>query len=62
MFRTVTNYYPRVLLEECKYLAKTHCVQHVQIKVGNKFQLEQTILIFWTKFATKGYFWTKTEK
>ena len=29
---------------------------YVQISSGTKFQLELTILIFWTKFAQKGYF------
>ena len=27
-----------------------------------KFQLKVTILIFWTKFVQKLYFWSKTEK
>ena len=27
-----------------------------------KSQLEIIILIFWTKFAEKGYFWSKGEK
>ena len=34
----------------------------IPIIVGTKFQLELTILIFWTKFAKKGYFQSKTEK
>ena len=34
----------------------------VQINLGTKFQLKLTISIFWTKFATKGYYRSKTEK
>ena len=34
----------------------------IGISLGTKFQLEVTILIFWTKFAQKGYFWSKIEK
>ena len=30
--------------------------------MGTKFQLRLTILIFWTKFAGKGCFRSKTEK
>ena len=29
--------------------------------VAIKFQLKQTILIFWTKFTQNGYFQSKTE-
>ena len=32
------------------------------ISPGTKFQLKVTILIFWTKFAQRGCFWSKTEK
>ena len=35
---------------------------HIRISIGSKFQLQQTILIFWNKFAQKGYFWSKIEK
>ena len=35
---------------------------HIQIIIGIKFQLNLTILIFWTKFTQKGYFWLETEK
>ena len=34
----------------------------IRISPGNKFQNKLTILIFWTKFAQKGYFRSKTEK
>ena len=30
--------------------------------LDTNFQLKMTVLIFWTKFAQKGYFWSKTEK
>ena len=35
---------------------------YIRISLGNKFQLKVKILILWTKFAQKGYFWWKTEK
>ena len=47
---------------------KKNLVKHKKSKnimkmtVGIKFQLNFTILIFWTKFAQKGYFRSKTEK
>ena len=34
---------------------------HVRISLGNKFQLNLTVCIFWTKFTQKRYFRTKTE-
>ena len=34
----------------------------MKLIVGTKFHLKLTILIFWVKFAQKGYFWSKTEK
>ena len=30
--------------------------------VGTEFQRKMTLLIFWSKFAQKGYFCSKTEK
>ena len=33
-----------------------------RVIVGTEFQLKLTILIFWTKFAQKGCFCSKTEK
>ena len=39
-----------------------HWILHVQISVGTKFQLKVTILMFWTKFGQKGYFYSKTKK
>ena len=35
---------------------------HVRINLGTQFQIEQTILIFWTKLAQVEYIWSKTEK
>ena len=35
---------------------------HLRISLGTKFQLKLTIVIFWTKFTQKGYFWQETEK
>ena len=39
-----------------------HWILHAKISVGTKFQLKVTILMFWTKFAQKGYFHSKTKK
>ena len=35
---------------------------HIRLGLGTKIQLKLTILIFWTEFAQKGYFQSKTEK
>ena len=35
---------------------------HILIILGTKYQLNLKILIFWTKFAKRGYFQLKTEK
>ena len=34
----------------------------IRISLGSKFQLKLAVLIFWTRFAQKGYFWSKTAK
>ena len=34
----------------------------MKVVVGTKFQLKLLILIFWTKFAQKGYFQSKMKK
>ena len=34
---------------------------HIRISLGTKFQLKLRILIFWTKFAQKEFFQSKTE-
>ena len=39
-----------------------HWIKHIQIRVGTKFQFQLIILTFWTKFAKKGYFRSKTER
>ena len=39
-----------------------HWVLHIWIRLGAKFQLKLTILIFWTKFAQKRYSRSKREK
>ena len=39
-----------------------HLILHIRIRLAIKFQLKLTILIFWTKFAQKGCFPSKTEK
>ena len=41
-----------------------HCyrIKHIPISVDPQFHLKQIIFIFWTKFAQKGYFRSKTEK
>ena len=31
------------------------------MSLGTKFRLKLTVLIFWTKFAQKAYFWSKKE-
>ena len=28
-----------------------HLIQHIQISLNTQFNLKQTVLIFWTKFA-----------
>ena len=35
---------------------------HIRIILGTKFQLKLTILIYWTKFALKVCFQSKTEE
>ena len=39
-----------------------HWILHTRLSLDTKFQLKQTVLIFWTKFSQKGYFLSKTEK
>ena len=39
-----------------------HWILHIRISQGTEFQLKLKILRFWTKFAQKGYFLSKTEK
>ena len=35
---------------------------HIRISLGIKFHLKLATLIFWTKFAQNGYFWSKKKK
>ena len=34
----------------------------MEMFVGTRFQLKLTLLSFWTKFAQKGYFHSKTDR
>ena len=38
-----------------------HWTLHIQISLGNKFLLQLEILIFLTRFAQTGFFWSKTK-
>ena len=40
----------------------SHLIQYIRNSLGAKFQLKSSILNFWTKFKTKVYFQSKTEK
>ena len=39
-----------------------HWILHIWISLSTKFQVKLTVLIFWNKFALKGYFQSKTEE
>ena len=39
-----------------------HWIVHIRICLGTKFHLKLTLLIIWTKFVKKGYFWYKAEE
>ena len=39
-----------------------HRIQHSWFSLGSKFQLQQTILIFWNNIPRQGYFQTKKGK
>ena len=39
-----------------------HCILPIRISVGNKFRLNLTTFIFWTKFAQKEEFGSETER
>ena len=36
-----------------------HWIQHIQFSLCTKFQLNQTVWIYWTKFTPEDYFWSK---
>ena len=42
--------------------AKILNILHIRIRLATKCRLKLIILIFWTKFAQKGYFQLKKEK
>ena len=52
----------RVFLIKNRTNEHHHSILHVRIGVGTKFQPKVRILIFWTKFARKGHFHSKTKK
>ena len=52
----------RVLLVQNITNVHRHSFQHVWISLDFKCYLQQTILIFWTKFVQKVYFLPRTEK
>ena len=39
-----------------------HRIPHIRISLGTKIPLKVTIWIFLTRFAQKGFFWSRTEK
>ena len=53
---------PRVFPIKKRKNEHYHWILHVRISAGTKFQLKLIILIFWTKFAQKGYLYSKTKK
>ena len=52
----------RLFLVENRESELHYWVMQVEISLGTKFHLKLMILIFWTKFARKGYSRSKTEK
>ena len=62
-FRIFERHIPKKAIYNQNYRKSTsHWILHVWINLGTKFQLKLTILIFWTKFFQKGYFWSKKKK
>ena len=43
-------------------IERHHWLLLIQINLVTKFQFKLKILIFWTKFAQRGYFQSKTKK
>ena len=39
-----------------------HEIFHIQVSLSSKFQIPQTILIFWKKFFKREYSWSKQQK
>ena len=53
----------RVFLIKKRKMENHHRIIPIQISLGSKFQLQQTILIFWNRFAPKKIFFrSKIEK
>ena len=57
-----TNFQKRIFPVKNKKNKHHHEILHIQISLCINFQLNLTILIFWTKFAQKGCFQSKTGK
>ena len=45
----------RVFLVQNRKSSHHNWILHIRLRLGSKFQLKLTILIFWTKFAEKWY-------
>ena len=53
----------RIFLIKKRKMENHHRIIPIQISLGSKFQLQQTILIFWNRFAPKKIFFrSKIEK
>ena len=52
----------RIFLVKNENNEHRHWILYIWISLGTKFQLKLTILIFWTKFAQKGFFRSKAEE
>ena len=50
------------ILIESEKSEHCHWILHIRISLCIKFHLKLIILTFWTKFAHKGHFWSKTKK
>ena len=61
-FKFLDQIYPkRVFPVQSRTNERLHRIQHICISLGNKkFHLKQIILSIWTKFAQKGYLWSRT--
>ena len=52
----------KVIKIKIKKIEHPHWILHIRISLGTEFQYKQTFLIFWAKFAQKGYFQSKQIK
>ena len=57
-FTLKTKRFPALFLKKQQEKA----ILHIQISLDTKFQLKLTTLMFWTKFAAKRYFLSKSKK